>query len=74
MTRTRAEHLDWCKRRALEYVDHGDVQQAMTSMLSDLRKHPETEKHPGLMLGAQLMFGGHLSTVDEVRKFIEGFN
>ena len=39
----RSEHLQWCKDRALEYVNAGDNQQAMTSMISDLRKHDETE-------------------------------
>ena len=40
---SRAEHLAWCKRRALEYLDAGDGDQAITSMMSDLNKHPETE-------------------------------
>ena len=35
---TRAEHLAWCKKRALEYVDAGDLLQAYTSMASDLGK------------------------------------
>jgi len=38
---TRKEHLDWCKERALKYVDDGNLQQAYTSMTSDLSKHPE---------------------------------
>jgi len=33
---TRDEHLKWCKERALEYVDAGDLQQALTSMLWEL--------------------------------------
>ena len=71
---TRNEHLEWCKRRALEYVDAGDVDQAMASMLSDLGKHPELENH----IGKQLMFAermsGRLTMPHEMRKFIEGFN
>lgn len=39
---TRAEHLQWCKNRAMEYVRAGDLQQTVTSMLSDLSKHEET--------------------------------
>ena len=31
----RQEHLDWCKKRALEYCDKGDVQDAFASMASD---------------------------------------
>lgn len=70
----REEHLSWCKDRALEYVDAGDLNQAFASMGSDLSKHSETAGHSGIQLGAMLLFGGHLSTTDEMRKFIEGFN
>ena len=71
---TRQEHLDWAKRRALEYVDRGDLDEAFASMLSDLRKHPELENHAGATLGVMLHFGGQLSTREDMRKFIEGFN
>jgi hypothetical protein len=73
-TISRAEHLEWCKKRALEYVNRGDTSQAFASMGSDLGKHPETANHPAIQLGAMLLFGGHLNTPDEMRKFIEGFN
>lgn len=43
MPDTREEHLEWCRQRALEYVDADDPVQAYASMSSDLRKHPETE-------------------------------
>lgn len=75
---TRAEHLAWCKQRALEYVDSGDLKNAMASMLSDLGKHPETTGHAGATLGVMLMgLPGHQSIVrnpTEMRKWIEGFN
>lgn len=71
---TRAEHLAWCKQRAIAYIEAGDYKQALTSMLSDMRKHPETEKHVGLQMGVMLMISGHLSSPEEIRKFIEGFN
>ena len=70
----RLEHLDWCKKRAIEFVEMGDLSQAYASMSSDLNKHPETEGHSAIMLGMMLMMGGHLSTKEEMRKFIEGFN
>lgn len=73
-TITRAEHLAWCKKRALEYCDAGDLRQAWASMTSDLRKHPETENHGAIRLGAMMFFGGHLETQEEMRKFINGFN
>jgi hypothetical protein len=40
---TREEHIAECKRRAIEYLDEGDVLNGITSMLSDLDKHPETK-------------------------------
>jgi len=70
---TPSKHLQWCKNRALAYCDAGDAGQAFASMLSDMRKHPDTADNPALWLGAQLRFGGHMNTVAEVRKFIDGF-
>jgi hypothetical protein len=71
---TRAEHLAWCKKRALVYVDAGDCNQAFASMASDMRKHPATANHAALQLGIMMLMGGHLSNEHEMRKFIEGFN
>jgi hypothetical protein len=71
---TREEHLAWCKKRALEYCDLADPQQAMASMASDLGKHEETQGHAGIQLGIMMMMGGHLSDVRQMREFIEGFN
>jgi len=73
-TKTRSEHLEWCKTSALEYCDIGDVRQAYASMASDLGKHPETENHAAIQLGMMLLIGGHLDNPAEMRKFIEGFN
>lgn len=71
---TRKEHLDWCKKRALEYVDLGDTDQALASMMSDLTKHPETEDHIGIQMGMMLSLGGHLSSPTKMREWIVGFN
>ncbi len=71
---TREEHLQWCKDRAMEYVSAGDMRMALTSMASDLGKHPETEGHPGVHLGFLLLVNGGLSTPDKMRAFIMGFN
>ena|SRR3990167_8495969 len=70
----RIEHLTWCKKRALEYVETGDLNQAYASMASDLGKHMETADHPGIQLGMMLLMSGRLGTSAEMRKFIEGFN
>lgn len=71
---TRTEHLNWCKSRALEYCDAGDVSGAFASMTSDLGKHPDTSNHVGIQMGAMLIFSGNLKTVSEMRDFINGFN
>ncbi len=74
MEMTRAEHLQWCKTRAIEYVNAGDNQQAFASMASDLGKHPETQGHVGLELGMMQLMAGHLDAPDKMRHFINGFN
>jgi hypothetical protein len=70
----RAEHLQWAKGRALEYADRGDVANALSSITSDLNKHPETKGHSGLELMGMLAVAGHLSSPAELRRYVEGFN
>ena len=70
----REEHVEWCKQRAIEYLEVGDVMQAFTSMGSDLDKHPDTKDHPGVQIGLQLMMIGNLSSVADMRHFIDGFH
>ena len=74
MTGSRAQHLQWCKNRALEYVDRGDLDQAWASMCSDLDKHPETKDHSAMRFGMVLVMIGQLSTPQKMREFILGFN
>lgn len=71
---TREEHLAWCKKRAHEYLDRGDIENAVTSIASDLNKHPETEGHIGISLGMMMLMTGNLSDPREARRFIDGFN
>lgn len=70
---TRAEHLQWCKDRALEYLDVGDLNQAATSMISDMSKHPETAGYPEA-LNQLVMLELLNRNADGVRRCIEGFN
>ena len=70
---TREEYLDWCKQRALKYLETRDFTNAINSMFSDLEKHEKTRGHPALELGMRLLVAGHLEGSEEARKFIEGF-
>lgn len=70
---TRGEHLALCKKRALQYLQIGEVQNAVASMMSDLTKHPETAN---LMEGGILGMMGlsSMNSAGEARRYIEGFN
>ena len=61
-----------CKERAREYLKRGDITNAITSMLSDLGKHEETQA-----VGASLTAIGMLYVMtqdhDGAHRFIEGF-
>jgi hypothetical protein len=73
MPDTRDEHLAWCKTRALEYLDRGELANAVASMGSDLTKHPDTNNpaHNGLlMLGMMYVVDNDIAAV---RRWIEGF-
>lgn len=70
---TRAEHLKWCKKRALEYLDRGDIKNAVTSMMSDLTKHPETKYGAEGTLAALGLSALMSNDASYVRRYIEGF-
>lgn len=67
-----AEHFDWAVGRAMEYVEAGDGGNALSSLVSDLRKHEGTagiltQDLQGLFLG-EVIIGG----AQGARRFIEG--
>jgi hypothetical protein len=71
----RAEHLAWAKARALEYVQRGELGDAVGSMVSDLRKHTAWSDTPTLgflMLAVQPAV--KRGDRGEVRRWVEGFN
>ena len=72
--KTRSEHLEWCKQRAIEYLKDGNISEAFASFQSDMTKHPETENHLALEMGTMLLLGGHLSTIQQMKNWIVGFN
>jgi len=69
---TRDEHIAFCKQRANEYLDRDDVKNGVTSMLSDLLKHPETRD-----VGKAMAMIGMLCIMENdlhgARRFVEGF-
>lgn len=69
---TRAEHIAWCKQRALEYLELGQLPQAVGSMASDMMKHEGTADSMQTMavIGMSAAMNGD---ADEVRRWIEGF-
>lgn len=70
---TRAEHMAWCKRRAMEEMEFShDPKQAVISMMSDIGKHPETSS--GTLRALCMLVLTQPCTEQSVRKFIEGFN
>lgn len=73
---TRAEHLQWAKDRALQYVEQRDHSAALASLVSDLGKHEELQKSEAIAkdLGLRLLMAGLLNQPDEMKKFITGFN
>lgn len=73
-TPTRAEHLAWCKARALKYLDAGNIQDAVVSMLSDIQKHSETAPPMGSPLNMLGLMAAMNNDHPAARRFIEGFN
>jgi hypothetical protein len=70
---TRVEHVAWAKARALEYVDRDELANAVSSMISDMGKHPEINMN-GVLVAAMAVMTGHELRAAEVRHWIEGFN
>jgi hypothetical protein len=69
---SREEHLAACKKTALEILWRDrDPVQAMTSMMSDMGKHPECQPGPAIsqMYLGFCVLGDH----ETAKKFIEGW-
>ena len=81
--KTRAEHLAWCKERAMSEYDYYSQKEghevaarnAMASIVSDLRKHPETASSgDGPLAALAIMSVPTMRTRADVAKFVEGYN
>lgn len=78
MAMTRAEHIQWCKDRAIQEYDYYPTEDektrnGLTSMMSDLRKHPETGGDGLISLVMMEMMRGPM-TRQRFVTFINGFN
>jgi hypothetical protein len=77
--RTREEHLALCKTRAIAYIERGMLCDAMTSMLSDLTKHPETKRiadadtSAGRALFSLALLYERNGDREAMRRWVEGF-
>ena len=71
---TREEHLKSCKDRAMEYVKSGNLLEAVTSKMSDIRKHPEMQGGALDMLGLVAAQQAQSGDRDGVIRYIQGFN
>jgi hypothetical protein len=69
---TRDEHLEWCKQRAREYLQRGELANAVASMLSDLGTHPEMKPCPPELGMVGILFAASNDRT-AVSRFIEGF-
>ena len=71
---SREEHLALCKRRALAYLDAGDLRLAWLSMTADMREHPGTDAPAtSVLLGEAGLRCVRDGDADGLRRLIEGF-
>jgi prenyltransferase beta subunit len=72
---TREEHIKWCKERAIVEMDYyKDPKKGIISMMSDIRKHPETNSEAlAVLCMIELMNNPHMSR-QQVINFINEFN
>jgi len=71
---TRQEYLEWCKIRAIQEMDfYKDPNKAIVSMMSDLRKHPETNNETLISLCGMMLLSDKIRTRQEAINFLNGF-
>ena len=70
---TRAEHIQWCKDRAIKEIEQDDeraIANGIASFISDLNKHEETRGHIAIGLMMQLCIITPF-TKESLKKFIQ---
>jgi hypothetical protein len=70
-----SEHMAWCKQRSLEYVNSGELENALASFVSDLGKHESTAGDELLVMLCATEGVAAVTAGDgaRLRRFIEGF-
>jgi hypothetical protein len=64
-------HFIWARDRAMEYLELGRAEDALSSLISDLNKHEGTQRIMGPLL--PVAYGEYqLAGINGVRRFIEG--
>lgn len=71
---TRSEYITWAKQRALETLNKGNLVAAFTSMHFDMLKREDTNDPSLANLGITQLASGDLSTHEQMKNWIEGFN
>lgn len=73
-TTTREQHIVEVRERALAELDGTERGRAnaLSSVASDLGKHPDTVGHGAVLLGTMLAMNGHMATDEQVRVHIDG--
>jgi len=71
---TREEHLKWCKERAIAEMDYyKDPTKAIVSIMSDLRKHPETNNEALISLCGVTLLTKRIKSRQDAINFLNGF-
>jgi hypothetical protein len=76
---TREEHIKWCKQRAIEEFDYYPkfpeaLRNGLTSMMSDINKHPGTRSDALQSLCLMQLMGNRINSRQEFVNFINGFH
>jgi len=73
MAVTRNEHLAECKKRALKVLETGKLKDAVASMASGLREHPETIDMACEFVTFDGMLAASKGNEESVRRWIMAF-
>ena len=69
--------MAWCKQRAIEYIDQGDLINALAAFSSDMMKEPETAEYmrnPAIQMlyALDAVTAVQNNDAPRLRRFIEG--